>query len=69
MKKTILKFFDGVRAGILIEPFTIKEAAQATGLPWAGNFLAKHRKGNPGRETALFERVSGSPVRYRICRK
>lgn len=66
MRKTFRRFQEAVEAGRLIEPFTVAEARAATGIPWAGNFLAKHRAGNPRGETQLFVREETDRVRYRI---
>ena len=69
MRTTIRKFLETVEAGTLVEPFLVAEAKVKTGLPWAGNFLAKHRVGNPSGQTELFERTGTTPVRYRINRR
>ena len=68
MRKTFLRLLQLVEKAALVEPFLVSEARTATGLSWAGNFLAKHRLGNPPHETELFVRVATSPVRYRINR-
>jgi hypothetical protein len=68
MRKTFRKFWQAVQSKRLTEPFRVGEAKMATGISWAGNFLAKHRVGNPGDETELFVRVGTVPVRYRINR-
>jgi len=68
MRKTFRRFVEPVETGRLVEPFLIAHARIETGIPWAGNFLAKHRVGNPGGQTELFERVETKPVRYSINR-
>lgn len=66
MRKTFSIFLQLVEKGALVEPFLVSDARTTTGLSWAGNFLAKHRVGNPRHETELFVRVETIPVRYRI---
>jgi hypothetical protein len=48
MRKTFRRFVVAVETGRLVEPFLVARARIETGIPWAGNFLAKHRVGNPG---------------------
>lgn len=50
-----------ISSGRLKEPFSVKEyRAACPGFAESTyrNFLRKHRKGNPGKDTELFERVS-----------
>ncbi len=68
MRPTFRRFFETVETGKLVEPFDVLQAKKATGLPWVGSFLAKHRVGNRGGNTELFMRVRTAPVRYRISR-
>lgn len=68
MRKTFRRFLDPVETGRLVEPFLVAQARTETGIPWVGNFLAKHRVGNPRGETELFERSETTPVRYSISR-
>ena len=57
---------DAVRNGTLEEPFTPRQVEDASVIRWADRFLRKHMIGNTGGDTELFERVSHSPVSYRI---
>ena len=59
---------NAVRGGELHEPFTPAMVNAALGITYAGPFLPKHRLGNPGGETELFERVSHRPASYRLLR-
>jgi hypothetical protein len=69
MRKTFRRFVEAVATGRLVEPFLIVHARIETGIPWAGNFLAKHRVGNPSGQTELFERLETTRVRYSINRR
>jgi hypothetical protein len=69
MRKTFRKFLEAVETGRLVEPFFVAQARTETGITWAGNFLAKHRVGNPRGETELFERIETIPVQYNINRR
>jgi hypothetical protein len=62
-----------VKSGVLLEPFTkedFRKACPALGDGTYATFLDKHRKGNPGGNSELFERQSPSrftclrPFRY-----
>ena len=64
--QTIRRIRDAVRNGTLEEPFTSRQVNDALGIGWAGTFLPKHRAGNPGGYTGLFERVSHRPALYRL---
>jgi hypothetical protein len=58
-----------VEAGQLAEPFSAADVCRACpGIPEGtpGTFLPKHRWGNPGGNTELFERVGRG--RYRLPR-
>jgi hypothetical protein len=54
---TITEIKRAVREGRLTEPFRASEVNKALGIAYAGTFLPKHRKGNPGGFTVLFIRV------------
>jgi hypothetical protein len=58
--------YAAVREGRLKEPFSsadVRLACPSRARNTYTNFLAKHRVGNPGKNTALFERISAG--RYR----
>jgi hypothetical protein len=46
-----------VQSGRLKEPFRAADVNQVLGITYAGTFLPKHRRGNPGRNTVLFVQV------------
>jgi hypothetical protein len=59
--KVYTKIVNAVKAGILTEPFSVKDFRIAC--PGLGNgtynaFLYKHRRSNPGRKSELFELIS-----------
>ena len=66
MKKFASQIYEAVRTGRLSEPFGPDEVKRACP-GWAPNtypvFLAKHRMGNPGVNTELFERVAARSYR------
>ena len=64
----IQKILESVNNGNLKEPFSPQEVRKATDFPSAGNFLPKHRVGNPGGNTELFVQVSQRPALYRLNR-
>ena len=64
--ETIRRIRDAVSGGTLAEPFSPRQVNDALGIHWAGNFLPKHRVGNPGGETELFVQVSHRPALYRL---
>jgi hypothetical protein len=64
--KTIKRIRDAVRNNKLKEPFSPAKVSEVLGIHWAGVFLPKHRKGNPGGYTELFIRVSSRPAKYRL---
>lgn len=61
MKRLASQIYAAVNSGKLTEPFDA-EAVQRACPQWAvhtyGVFLPKHRVGNPGGHTELFEQVS-----------
>ena len=61
---------EAIQQKLLAEPFTPAEGNQAVGITYAGNFLPKHRVGNPGHKgrpnSELFIQVSHAPVTYRL---
>ena len=65
-RNTIRRIRDAVRHGRLAEPFTPKQVNVALEIDWGGNFLPKHRVGNPGGYTQLFVRLSSRPALYRL---
>ena len=68
-RKTIRRIRAAVRSGDLEEPFSPQQVNAVLGIGWAGTFLPKHRVGNPGGYTELFERFSGRPALYRLSTK
>ena len=65
-RDTIRRIRDAVWRGRLVEPFSPRDVNRELGITWAGTFLPKHRVGNPGGYTELFERVSSRPALYRL---
>jgi hypothetical protein len=55
--KTIQRIRRQVRRGRLPRPFRGSDVNRVLGITFGGNFLPKHRIGNPGRETELFQRI------------
>lgn len=51
-------------AGKIPEVFSPRHVNVALGITWAGNFLPKHRIGNPGNQTPLFVLLERG--RYRL---
>ena len=64
--KTIRQIREKVSVGVLDETFSPKDVNGALGIHWGGNFLAKHRVGNPSGTTELFVQVSYKPALYRL---
>ena len=64
--ETIRRIRDAVSGGTLAEPFSPQQVNDALGIHWAGNFLPKHRAGNPCGNTELFVRVNHRPALYRL---
>lgn len=64
-RETISRIREAVRAGRLSREFTPADVNKALSIDWAGTFLPKHRKGNPGGNTVLFVRVRAGV--YRLC--
>ena len=66
MKEFGSQIYAAVKAGRLAEPFSPDDVRRACP-GWATTtytvFLSKHRAGNPGKDTELFERVAAG--RYR----
>lgn len=54
---SIRRIREAVHVGRLPREFTPADVNKALGIDWAGTFLPKHRKGNPGRNAVLFVRV------------
>lgn len=65
--KTIKDIREAVRRGKLQVPFSPKNVNAALGIHWAGNFLPRHRVGNPGGNSELFVQINERPALY--CRK
>ena len=63
-KETVRRIRDARRSEKLPQEFTPAQVNAALGISWSGNFLAKHRVGNPGNETERFERIR--PGLYRL---
>jgi hypothetical protein len=67
--KVYREIVSAVKSGQLAEPFSAADVCRACpGIAetTAGTFLPKHRRGNPGGNTELFERVGRG--RYRLPR-
>ena len=64
--QTIWRIRDAVCREALEELFSPKQVNDVLGIHWGGNFLAKHRVGNPGGNTELFVRISFNPALYRL---
>ena len=64
--RTIQAIRHAVCCGILNEPFRPQDVNNALGIRWGGNFLAKHRVGNPSGTTELFVQVARRPSLYRL---
>ena len=62
--KTIKHIREAVLQGKLQEPFSPNDVNTALGIHWAGNFLPKHRVGNPGGDTELFVQINDRPALY-----
>ncbi len=56
-RETMRKIREAVRSGALGQQFTPEDVNRKLKIDWAGTFLPKHRKGNPGGYTVLFVRV------------
>lgn len=70
MKEFASQIYSAVRAQRLKEPFNpddVRRACPGWALRTYTVFLAKHRVGNPGKATELFERVA--PGQYRTIPK
>jgi len=63
---TIKRIREAVRQGKLQEQFSPKEVNAALGIYSAGNFLPKHRVGNPGGNTELFVQINDRPALYSL---
>lgn len=63
-RETIRKIREAVRIGKLPQEFTPAQVNKVLNIRWAGNFLPKHRIGNPRNETELFVRIR--PGLYRL---
>ena len=64
--KTIKRIREAVLQGRLQEQFSPKEVDSALGIHTAGNFLPKHRAGNPGGNTELFVQINDRPTLYSL---
>lgn len=56
-KQTVRRIKEAVRTGRVAQPFRAKQINSELGITWAGNFLAKHRIGNPRSETEHFAQI------------
>lgn len=56
-RDTIRRIREGVRNGLIPRHFRAAHVNRALRIDWAGVFLPKHRKGNPGAQTELFVQV------------
>ena len=65
--QTIRDIRSAVNTGRLQQPFRAADVNAILGIDWAGNFLAKHCKGN-GYTTELFVRVARGLYRLRISK-
>lgn len=64
-RDTIRRIKQGVDAGTIPTTFRPREVNAALKIDWAGVFLPKHRKGNPGENTELFVQVKRGVYRLR----
>jgi len=62
-KTTVRRIKKAVVNGNLPAIFKGKDVNHALNINWGGNFLAKHRVGNPGGETEHFIQVSRGQYR------
>ncbi len=62
-RETIRRIREAVHTGMLPRQFSSADVNRALRIDWAGTFLPKHRKGNPGRNTVLFVRVRSGVYR------
>jgi hypothetical protein len=56
-RDTIRRIREAVRSGALRQQFTPEDVNRTLKIEWAGTFLPKQRKGNPGGYTVLFVRI------------
>ena len=64
--KTIKYIREAVRQGKSQVPFSAKDMNAVLGIHCAGNFLPKHRVGNPGGFAELFVGINERPALYRL---
>ena len=64
-RETIREIRRAVRDGRVPPQFRAADVNTALRIHWAGNFLPKHRVGNPGGETELFVQISRGLYRLR----
>jgi len=60
---------EAIRAGVLAEPFTVQDfkiSCPGLGAGTYKAFLYKHRRGNPGQNSELFDKVT--PGQFRCLR-
>lgn len=62
-RRTIAAIRHAVRSGALMQPFRRADVSLAIGWSLPPAFLPKHRVGNPGRETELFEQIDRGSYR------
>jgi hypothetical protein len=62
-RETIRRIREAVHAGRLSREFTPADVNRVLSIDWAGTFLPKHRKGNPGGNTVLFVSVRSGVYR------
>jgi hypothetical protein len=55
---TIQRIRQAISNGNLTRPFRAADVNRVLQISWGGNFLAKHRKGNPGGYRVFFVRVT-----------
>jgi hypothetical protein len=65
---TISKIREAVASGQLPQPFRASAVSRILGIRYAGTFLPKHRVGNSGGNTELFDRVGRGLYRLRRSR-
>jgi hypothetical protein len=64
-RDTIRRIKEGVAKGVIPVVFKPADVNRALKIHWAGVFLPKHRIGNPGGQTELFEQIGRGTYRLR----
>jgi hypothetical protein len=67
MATTIERIKKAIAGKRLSQPFAASDVNSELGIDWAGTFLPKHRKGNPGGYREFFERIPNTRGgRYKV---